>query len=790
MSRRFRTGAVIVVITFLSGFAASRAARPIVDYHRLDAYFSLFAPDSNVPWKMATVRLDTYTDAPVEFAAYSADPADVVVAGSNSRPRPIDMRGRKPVAAWRYSPPSGYRFQSNDVGVPIGSREGFFVIEARRGDVAEQVWINRTRIALLTKETAAAITLYGTDLGTGKPLPHLHVAFVVERRLVDRFSDAGGIIRWTSSTRPVFALANRGGSFAFVSFLPQAPPARTILTVKTDSAVVRAGGTVQTVGFARTRAGTALRPADGNVRVSLQSRSGIVASATARLDRAGAFASALPVPPDAPAGDYTIIASLQNATAGTGVHVEAEVAGLSLAVTPGCEPCNAGSDVPLAVHAIRNGTAAAGVAVDVNVIRSPHVFQESPSVQPAWGMAPWYATRAETDQSGNATILIPRPDDGLASTYGVHAEAGGATADTRIAVPTAAVVLNVMLDRMQIGGGTPAAFEIFGADFATGKAAAQLSVRVQLIHGSTIQQQTVVLNERGEARGAFSAPETGSNLIVASAQTPSGDVVDAAQLQVEPQTMQVQTAGSDIVTVALDRDRYTPGQDIHVEARAAGAYGTALFTIENARDTQVRAAPVRNGSAAISFRATDGPGTLQAGAAVVRDGALEWNATPIVLDGPGRPVPASIGLDRTRYSPGGAAAAQLVGVRPGSGTIVVRLTKGVPTGSAAFDDAPGLLAIGATATQSSAPAGASWHPWVDSSGAHSQLQAFARRGVPPPDLTMSEADASTLYWKIGRTNTDSVVIPVPESPGTYVISLMKIDDDGRVTAASSRLIVQ
>ncbi len=48
----------------------ARAARPLLDYHRLDAYFALYASDSNVPWRPASVRLDTYTSAPVQFAVY------------------------------------------------------------------------------------------------------------------------------------------------------------------------------------------------------------------------------------------------------------------------------------------------------------------------------------------------------------------------------------------------------------------------------------------------------------------------------------------------------------------------------------------------------------------------------------------------------------------------------------------------------------------------------------------------------------------------------------------------
>ena len=81
---RIRVPLVVLLALALLAAPAS-AARPIVDLHKLDAYFALFASDSNVPWKATTVRLDTYSSAPVQFAVYQVDPADVLTAGSNAR---------------------------------------------------------------------------------------------------------------------------------------------------------------------------------------------------------------------------------------------------------------------------------------------------------------------------------------------------------------------------------------------------------------------------------------------------------------------------------------------------------------------------------------------------------------------------------------------------------------------------------------------------------------------------------------------------------------------------------
>jgi hypothetical protein len=120
----------------------------------------------------------------------------------------------------------------------------------------------------------------------------------------------------------------------------------------------------------------------------------------------------------------------------------------------------------------------------------------------------------------------------------------------------------------------------------------------------------------------------------------------------------------------------------------------------------------------------------------------------------------------------------------------VRISKGTPTGSALFTSAPDLLAIGTTATQDTATDGTSWHPWVDSTGHHALIQTFVRRTAPPDDLTMTQAATASVYWNVDRQTGDAVSIPVPAAAGKYVLSLLKIDDDGRVTAASTDLTVQ
>jgi uncharacterized protein YfaS (alpha-2-macroglobulin family) len=530
-----------------------------------------------------------------------------------------------------------------------------------------------------------------------------------------------------------------------------------------------------------------LKAASGNATIVLRSPRGVVSQNAVRLDSAGAFFASLHVPSESVAGEYTIMATVNGAAAGTTVHVDANAGGLSLSLTPQCErTCDPNADVPVLVRASRDGVAAPNTNVKVAIIRSPHAYPADTADQP-WGVAEWYSTSVRTGSDGRAVLMIPHPSDGLPSTYGVRADSGGATADTRIVVPSGSITLRVHLDDDDIGSGTPAFFDIYGVDVASGKPAEGVPVRVQLMHGSSAQEQSVTLDAHGHARGSFSRPQIGSSLVVASA----GASMDATQLQVEPQTMQMQNAqGSQNIAIALDRKRYTAGEEAHVSASLSGARGSAVITLESATKTDVRIVPVRDGHAVTSFRIADTAGVLAVGAAFVRDGALQWESVPLVVDAPGRPLSVPLVLDKNAYAPGGTARVELGGVRPGGGTLIVRLTKGTPTGSAMFVNAPDLLAIGTTATQDTATDGASWHPWVDSTGEHAVVQTFVRRTAPPADLTMTQADTASVYWKVDRQAGDAIVLPVPDAPGKYVLTLLKIDDDGRVTAASSELVVQ
>jgi hypothetical protein len=779
--RLLAAGLLIIGLTV----APLHAERQIVDLHRLDANFQLFAADSSVPWKPATVRLDTYSSAPVAFSVYQIDPADVLTAGSNFSARAISTRDRRPTLSFSFTPPGGYQFQSNVVNVPLGSREGFFVVEARRGTVGEQVWINRSRTGLMSKETASELLLYAVDLGTGMPLSRMRVQFVVNRTFVSAMTDAEGIARWNRSPRPVFALAQWGSSYAFLNLLPQAPFPATIVGVRTDSAVVHAGDVVRVAGFARTRTRGILRATTGSALVSLRLRATTIAEQRVPLDAAGAFTTSFALPENSVSGEYTVLAQASGGVGGATVDVDANAAGLSLDVSAPCNgSCDPHQDVPLLVHASRGDT-----TVRVTVVRSPHVYVGEVPESTPWAATPWFDGTVRTDESGNATVQIPHPNDDLGSTYGVRIESNGATADTRVTVPTAQAAIRLTVDRTAESLGTPLDFDVY-ADSLDGRPLAGASVTVALSHGASEVRQQLELDAGGHARGSFSAPELGTNFVFAWVDR-GGRAVDAAQVRVDPQADAPAVDGaSPGVRIGVDRETYRPDDEVTVDANAPGAQGNALITFESAFGIEIRNVKTAGGHAVARLRAVDAAGEIRIGVAFVHDGAIEWNTLPIALSAPGRPRSAGLSLGSGEFAPSAAAKISFDGVAFGSGTFVVRISRGTPSGSARFASAPSLLAIGVTTTQNSAPEALTWHPWVNSTGDRAQVLGFERRTQPPPELSLAQAETQAVSWEVSRADSRGIAVALPARSGRYDLSILAIADDGSVSAGSSTIVVR
>jgi len=775
----------------------AQAARPLLDSGKWDQYFALFARDTQVPWQPITVRLDTYSGAAVDFAAYAVDPAEVIVAGIGARPRALDTAHRAPVVRWRFTPPPGLQFESNDVAVPLQNREGFFVVEARRGDAVQQVWLNLSRIGLVTKESPGGIVLYAGDLGTGRALAGMRITYLVRSAFVYGKTDATGTARVQAGNgpRPRFALAEWGNSKAFVSFVPESPLPPAIVGVRVDRAAVRAGDVVRVVGFARKRVGNVMRAASGEAHVALLAGGKTLASAQPKLDEAGAFHADLLMPGSEPAGDVAVLASAAGASGGTTLHVDAAGdAVLTIVATCG-DTCAPDAPIPLVVGAKRDGVPLPERAIRVRVVRTPHIIAPGTPVDaPEWATTAVLDQTVKTDARGQVRLEIPAPSDGLASTDGIVASSGGSTASARVVTPTAKVALAVDALKPALDIGEPAVVAVTGFDPLTGAAAPGLPVTVTIEHGPSAQTAAATLDADGRASVTFHNVTPGANIVTAEATVDGKRAFDASGVVVAPSALggpSVQNTGD--AKIVLDRARYRVGDRVTVNASLDGAVGDAFFTLEGARPFAESTTGVRDGAASTSFTIPDFAGDIAVGVAFVRDGALVTATRTLVIDGPGHRRATALRADKAVYAPGALATISVEDgdLRDGA-TVAIRLTGGQPARGAVFADAPGVLALGATTSQDPASTDPAWHAWVaPARSTAGDVFGFDRpRAQAPADPILSAASPQALVWRIERLGGPTFTIQLPGEPGAFVLSVLKISDDGDVGAASLPLTVR
>jgi len=764
----------------------------LLDSGKWDNYFALFARNAAVPWKRITIRLDTYSGAAVDFAAYDVDPTDVLVAGANSRPRAMDTSHLKPVAHWRFTPPPGQTFASNDVEVPLLNREGFFLIEARRGTAVQQVWLNLSRVGMITKESPGGSIVYGADLGTGRALRGMRVTYLVGTHFTYDLSDSHGISHVPA--RAVFALAEWGKSRAFVSLFPQSPPPAAVLGVRADRASATAGESVRVAGFARRRSGNVYRPATGDVALTVVTGGKAIATTHADLDRAGAFTANLDLPADAPAGDAAILASIAGASGGATIHIDGAGDTVLSIAAPCSTACAPAAPIPLTFTAKRGGVPAASQDIRVRIVRSPHVQPpDGGDASTLWGVTTIVDTTLSTDPLGVAHFAIPAPSDGLASTYGVAATSGQSTASANLVAPDSRVALSVVPLADNVDVSDPAAFDVRGFDALDGRPAIGLSVRVRISHGPTIQDSTVTLGADGTARVTFNNVALGMNLVTAQADVDGRQAVDVSAVTVAPQALAGASTTSGDVKIALDHPRQQPNERTGITATLAGANGDALITMESVRGVTPAVVPVQNGTASTSLVVPETIGALAVGVAFVRDGALVDASLPLVIDGPGHQRQLTLTADRPFYAPASTATITIAdGDDRSDGTLAVRVSDRLAASGASFDDIPGVLSSAGTTTQNLASLDPPWHTAVTpaKSTAGDIFGSDRPRQSASTDTQIAAAGTRVLTWRVERTNHPTFDVPVPHDAGRYVLSIIKMTDDGDVGAGSIALTVQ
>ena len=777
-----------------AGMLPARAARPLLDSGKWDNYFALFARDASVPWKRITLRLDTYSGAAVDFAAYDVDPTDVLVAGANARPRAIDTSHRRPIARWRFTPPSGLTFASNDVEVPLLNREGFYVIEARRGTAVQQVWLNLSRVGLATKESPAGSIVYGADLGTGRALAHMRITYLVGVHFAYDQTDVHGI----SHVPPhaVFAFAEWGKSKSFVSFFPQSPPPGAVVGVRADRASAKAGESVRVVGFARKRTLNEYRPATGSVALTLVAGGKTIASTQADLDRAGAFSASLDLPADAPAGDAAILAAAGGANGGATIHIDGS-GDTTLSIVSSCTTsCAPAAPIPLSVIARRAGAPASAATVHVRIVRSPHVLPPNGGDETdPWGVTTIVDADVQTDAQGVAKLAIPAPSDGLASTYGVTAASGPSTASANLVAPNARVALAVMPVSDSIDVSDPATIDVRGFDALTGEPARGLAVHVHMTHGPTVQDTDATLGPDGTARVAFHDVALGMNLVTADADVDGKTASDVAAVTVAPQALSgASDARTSDIKITLDRPRQKPNDRVGVSASLAGASGDALLTMESVRGASTAVVSTSNGVASAQLSVPETIGAAAVGVVFVRDGAMVDSTQQLVIDGPGHQRNVALTADRATYAPGATANISIAdGGDTSAATVAVRVSDRSAAGGSSFDDVPGVLASSGTTTQNLSSTDPPWHTWVaPAKSTAGDIFGFDRpRQVATSDTQIAVAATRVLTWRVDRSDSaSSLSVTVPQTPGRYVLSIIKMTDDGDVGAASIALTVQ
>ena len=283
------------------------------------------------------------------------------------------------------------------------------------------------------------------------------------------------------------------------------------------------GEAVRAVGFARVRRGAEMRPTTGSVKLSIVAHGRTLVTAAPKLDAAGAFSSEIPLPADAPAGDAAVLASTDGATGGAALHVAA-VGDATLAIVPACgASCAPDAEIPVGVTVVRNGVPLTEREIHVRVIRTPHVLP--PGTQD--DAIPWATTavldrRVRTDATGAATVTLPAPADGLASTYGITAQSGSATASMRLVTPTGRIALAVAPERSTLNVGEAATIDVRGFDAIDGAPAPGVVVHVRLMHGPNVQESVVTLDPAGRARATFRSLVPGTSLVTATEESAGG----------------------------------------------------------------------------------------------------------------------------------------------------------------------------------------------------------------------------------------------------------------------------
>jgi hypothetical protein len=246
------------------------------------------------------------------------------------------------------------------------------------------------------------------------------------------------------------------------------------------------------------------------------------------------------------------------------------------------------------------------------------------------------------------------------------------------------------------------------------------------------------------------------------------------------------------VKISFDRARYRVGDRVSVDASLSGAVGDAYLTFEGTKLFATQTVPVQGGHATSSFTIPQAVGGMSIGVAFVLDGATYFGTQRIVVDGPGEERVTTLAADKTAYAPSDPVTVTIADGDPhAAATIAVRLADGNAVRGAVFTDAPAALAGADATSQVPASADPAWHAGI--APARSTVgdifgsdRALAGAGT----ATLAASSPEALVWRVERIDGPTFTLQLPPQRGTYVLSVLKIADNGAVGAASLSLSVR
>ncbi len=191
-----------------------------------------------------------------------------------------------------------------------------------------------------------------------------------------------------------------------------------------------------------------------------------------------------------------------------------------------------------------------------------------------------------------------------------------------------------------------------------------------------------------------------------------------------------------------------------------------------------------------SFAVPETVGDAAIGVAFVRDGALEYATRRIAIDGPGHARATTLSADKPTYAPGSVAHVTIAdGNERAGATLAIRLADSRPANGASFEDAAAVLAGTGTTTQNPTSADPAWHASVAPTRSTVVDLAATERSAPQ-SASLGAATEHALVWRIDRADKEGFDLALPEAPGRYVVSVLKVSDDGDVGAATLAIEVR